>query len=86
MRMRKRSSSATASTVIRPWVNRTASLAAKYAADSTAGPKRRSGTAHGINCDVEMIRMQDINAAYERLLKSDVRYRFVIDLAWLKER
>lgn len=40
--------------------------------------------AHGINCDVEMINMQDINAAYERLEKSDVRYRFVIDMASLK--
>ena len=38
---------------------------------------------HGISCDVEMIRMQDINAAYERMLKSDVRYRFVIDMASL---
>ncbi|MDR3471162.1 MAG: NAD(P)-dependent alcohol dehydrogenase [Devosia sp.] len=40
---------------------------------------------HGIVSDVEMIRIQDINAAYERLLKNDVRYRFVIDMASLKE-
>ncbi|MBC8746447.1 MULTISPECIES: NAD(P)-dependent alcohol dehydrogenase [Paraburkholderia] len=40
--------------------------------------------AHGICCDVEMIEMQDINGAYERLLKSDVRYRFVIDMTTLK--
>jgi uncharacterized zinc-type alcohol dehydrogenase-like protein len=40
--------------------------------------------AHGITCDVEMIRMQDINTAYERMLKGDVRYRFVIDMASLK--
>jgi uncharacterized zinc-type alcohol dehydrogenase-like protein len=40
---------------------------------------------HGITCDIEMIRMQQINEAYERLLKSDVRYRFVIDMASLKE-
>ena len=39
---------------------------------------------HGIGCDVEMIRMQDINTAYERMLKSDVKYRFVIDMASLK--
>ena len=39
---------------------------------------------HGISCDVEMIRMQDINNAYERMLKSDVKYRFVIDMASLK--
>ncbi|MFC5526209.1 NAD(P)-dependent alcohol dehydrogenase [Rhodanobacter ginsengisoli] len=36
---------------------------------------------HGISADVEMIDIQDINDAYERMLKSDVRYRFVIDLA-----
>ena len=36
---------------------------------------------HDIVSDVEVIPMQEINAAYERMLKSDVRYRFVIDLA-----
>lgn len=40
---------------------------------------------HGIVSDVEMIRIQDINGAYERMLKSDVRYRFVIDLASLRD-
>ena len=39
----------------------------------------------GIACDVEMIRIQDINAAFERVLKSDVRYRFVIDMASLTQ-
>ncbi len=39
---------------------------------------------HGITSDVEMITMQDINIAYERMLKSDVKYRFVIDLASLR--
>ena len=39
---------------------------------------------HGLTSDVEVIRMQDINGAYERLLKSDVKYRFVIDMASLK--
>jgi uncharacterized zinc-type alcohol dehydrogenase-like protein len=34
--------------------------------------------------DIEAIRMQDINAAYERMLRSDVKYRFVIDMATLK--
>ena len=34
---------------------------------------------HGITSDIELIRMQDINTAYERMLKSDVKYRFVID-------
>ncbi len=37
----------------------------------------------GVACDVEMIKIQDINAAFERVLKSDVRYRFVIDMASL---
>lgn len=40
---------------------------------------------HGIISDIELIRIQDINAAYERMLKSDVKYRFVIDLASLRE-
>jgi len=39
---------------------------------------------HNITCDIEMIRMDEINTAYERMLKSDVKYRFVIDMASLK--
>ncbi len=39
---------------------------------------------HGITSDVEVIKIQDINAAFERMLRSDVKYRFVIDLASLK--
>jgi uncharacterized zinc-type alcohol dehydrogenase-like protein len=39
---------------------------------------------HGVACDIELIRMQQINDAYERMLKSDVKYRFVIDMASLK--
>jgi alcohol dehydrogenase (NADP+) len=39
---------------------------------------------HGITSDIEMIAMQDIEAAYARLLKSDVKYRFVIDMATLR--
>ncbi len=38
---------------------------------------------HGITSDVEVIAMKDINEAYERMLKGDVRYRFVIDMATL---
>jgi uncharacterized zinc-type alcohol dehydrogenase-like protein len=38
----------------------------------------------GIISDIEMIPMQKINEAYERMLKSDVKYRFVIDMATLK--
>ncbi len=40
--------------------------------------------AHGIVSDIEVIRMAEINTAYERMLKSDVKYRFVIDMATLK--
>ena len=40
--------------------------------------------AHNITADIEMINMASINEAYERMLKSDVRYRFVIDMASLK--
>lgn len=38
---------------------------------------------HNIVSDIEMIDMQQINEAYERMLKSDVKYRFVIDMATL---
>ena len=34
---------------------------------------------HGIVSDIEMVAAKDIDAAYERMLKSDVKYRFVID-------
>jgi uncharacterized zinc-type alcohol dehydrogenase-like protein len=37
-----------------------------------------------IVADYELIKMQDINEAYDRMLKNDVKYRFVIDLASLK--
>ncbi len=39
---------------------------------------------HGIVSDIEMIDIQAINDAYDRMLKSDVKYRFVIDMASLK--
>jgi alcohol dehydrogenase (NADP+) len=38
---------------------------------------------HGITSDVEVIPIQKINEAYERMLRSDVKYRFVIDMASL---
>ena len=38
---------------------------------------------HGIVCDIEKISIAQINEAYERMLKSDVKYRFVIDMATL---
>jgi uncharacterized zinc-type alcohol dehydrogenase-like protein len=40
---------------------------------------------HEIVADIEMINIQQINEAYERLLKGDVKYRFVIDMASLKQ-
>ena len=40
---------------------------------------------HGITSDVEVIPVEKINEAYERTIKSDVRYRFVIDLATLRK-
>ena len=39
---------------------------------------------HNIVSDIEIIKMNEINEAYERMLKSDVKYRFVIDMASLK--
>ncbi len=39
---------------------------------------------HNIVSDIEIINMQNINDAYERMLKSDVKYRFVIDMQSLK--
>ena len=41
---------------------------------------------HNIVSDIEVIPIQKVNEAYERVLKSDVRYRFVIDMASLKQR
>lgn len=41
--------------------------------------------AHGIVSDIEVIPIQQINEAYERVLASDVRYRFVIDIASLRD-
>ncbi len=38
---------------------------------------------HGLTADIELIPMQGINTAYERMLKSDVKYRFVIDVSTL---
>ncbi len=40
---------------------------------------------HGITADVEVIPIQQVNEAYERMLRSDVKYRFCIDMASLKE-
>lgn len=39
---------------------------------------------NNIVCDIEMIKMSEINTAFERIIKSDVKYRFVIDMTSLK--
>ena len=39
---------------------------------------------HGIVSEIETIAMKDINTAYERMLKSDVKYRFVVDMSTLQ--
>ena len=39
---------------------------------------------HNITCDIEMVAMKDVNQAYDRTVKGDVKYRFVIDMASLK--
>jgi alcohol dehydrogenase (NADP+) len=41
---------------------------------------------HNIVCDVEVIPIQKINEAYERMLRSDVKYRFVIDMSTLEKK
>ncbi len=40
---------------------------------------------HNITSEIEVIKMQDINHAYERMQRSDVKYRFVIDMASMNE-
>lgn len=41
---------------------------------------------HNIVCDIEKIGIQDVNKAYDRTVKGDVKYRFVIDIATLKAK
>ncbi|NCA24425.1 MAG: NAD(P)-dependent alcohol dehydrogenase, partial [Betaproteobacteria bacterium] len=38
---------------------------------------------HGITADIELIPVDQVNAAYERMLRSDVKYRFVLDIKTL---
>jgi uncharacterized zinc-type alcohol dehydrogenase-like protein len=40
---------------------------------------------HGITCDIETISMKEVNVAYDRTVKGDVKYRFVIDMSTLAE-
>jgi len=40
---------------------------------------------HNITAEIELINIQQINEAFERLAKGDVKYRFVIDMASLKK-
>jgi uncharacterized zinc-type alcohol dehydrogenase-like protein len=39
---------------------------------------------HGIVSDIELIPIQKVNEAFERMLRGDVKYRFVIDMASLR--
>ena len=41
---------------------------------------------HNITCDIEKIAIENVNEAYDRTVKGDVKYRFVIDMASLKAR
>jgi uncharacterized zinc-type alcohol dehydrogenase-like protein len=41
---------------------------------------------HNIACDIELIPIQKVNEAYERVVNSDVRYRFVIDMKSLDRK
>jgi uncharacterized zinc-type alcohol dehydrogenase-like protein len=41
---------------------------------------------NNIACDIELIPIQKVNEAYERVVNSDVRYRFVIDMKSLKSK
>ena len=41
--------------------------------------------AHGLTADIELIRMDEIETAYDRMVRSDVKYRFVIDMQSLKQ-
>lgn len=41
---------------------------------------------HNITADIEMIKIKDVNEAYKRMLESDVKYRFVIDMSSLKDK
>lgn len=50
---------------------------------SSFPPTLKSGE-HNITADVEVIPIQKVTEAYERLVKSDVKYRFSIDMASLK--
>jgi uncharacterized zinc-type alcohol dehydrogenase-like protein len=40
---------------------------------------------HDIVSDIEMVSIQDVNSAFERMTKGDVKYRFVIDISTLRD-
>ena len=41
---------------------------------------------HNVSCDIEITPIQKVNEAYQRVVNSDVRYRFVIDMKSLKQK
>ena len=99
-RHQRLSSTCFAATATSPWSARRRSLSRVSAFGLIIGRRSLSGSpiggipetqemldfcgAHNITADVEVIPIQKVNEAYERLLKSDVKYRFSIDMASLK--
>ena len=57
----------------------------RLATDSETQEMLEYCAAHKIVPEIEIIPIQSINQAYDRMLKQDVKYRFVIDMASLKE-
>ena len=88
------------STATSPWLALPKAARASPPSASSSGRRSLSGSiiggiaetqemldfcgTHNITADVEVIPIQKVNEAYERLLKSDVKYRFSIDMASLK--
>ena len=58
-------------------------IASPLGCDYKQATARLRNNEHGIVADIEMIPMQDIDHAYDRMQKSEVKYRFVIDNATL---
>ena len=76
---------------LRPWRAASLIIGNKRLAGSLIGGRRRDPGDAGLlrrvtasSPDVEMIPVQEVNEAYERMIRNDVRYRFVIDLSSLK--
>jgi hypothetical protein len=65
---------------VKPWTDTAACRSRAHCAACLAGQWHGlAACPHGITADIELIAADAVNAAYERMLRSDVRYRFVID-------